>query len=305
MGSAESITKNAPELINSVMNEVSTNSFMKNSVEDTNTNALKATCDAKVLENMNAICLESLTAKRTAANNILLELIKLNVPYNQAKESANKILDADNPACNKDLCTFKNINQKISRSITVNDNTASNMAAGMISDINTKIDQIIKPAIDAGIAPAASINDLGTKVKNTINNRITSSSIIETLRKFSNSNTIDATNVGMANINQEVAGTAYASSITNSILNTNSDVVAEVQAIMDIQPKLTTMKVNFGLIMAIAGVVGVIVLVIVLAFVLKSQKNGMQFGKENPQLLKTGIGAAFGGPVGAALAAQS
>lgn len=304
MGTAQSITQNAPELISSVMNEVSTNSFMKNSVEDTNFNSITASCDPKVIENLNASCLESIASKRKAANDILLELIKLNVPYNDAIKSANKILDMDNPVCNTNICNLQNITQKISRTVNVNDNTAANIVAEMQSSVNQKVDQIIKPEIEAGVASAKSVNDLGTKVKNTINNHITSTSVIETLRKFSNSNTINATNVGVANINQEIAGAAYASSITNAVLNNNSDVIAEMQAAMDIAPKLSTMKVNFGAIFAIIGVIGLLVLLIAVAFALKSQKNGMQFAKENPELIKM-MAAAPAGPAGMAAMAAS
>lgn len=304
MGNAVSETKNAPELISSIMNEVATSTFIKNSVEDTNTNTLRGSCSEAVIENINSTCLESLAAKRHSANEVLLNLIKLNVPYNDAVKSANKILDMENPACNKDLCNFKDITQKITRSITVNDNTASNMAAAMQSQVDQKVDQIVNPTIEAGIADAKTMNDLGTKIKNTINNKITSSSVIETLRKFSNSNTIDVSNVGIANIHQEVAGTAYASSITNSIMTNNSDVIAEMQAAMDLSPKLSTMKISIGGIFAIIGIIVIIIVSLIAYSFLKTQKNVSDFARENPELVKMMMSTA-GGPAAMAAAAAT
>ena len=304
MGQAVSITKNAPELISKVMNEISTEVFMKNSVEDTNTNSFRASCDASVIENINSICLESISAKQKAAKDTLIELLKLNVKMSDASVMANKILDMDNPACNTDLCVFKNINQKITRSITVNDSTATNMAAAMKSSLDNKVDQIIKPEIEAGLADATAINDLGTKIKTEVGNLITSKSVIETLRKFSNTNSIDAKNTGMANFSQEIAGTAYASSITNSIMNNNSELIANIQATMDLSPKLKTASFNFGLFAGIVGFVVVIVLIIVVVAGLKSQKNTMQFAKDNPEMMKMMMGAPAGPAGMAAMAAM-
>jgi hypothetical protein len=305
MGAAHSETKNAPELISNTLNEIVTSSIVKNSVEDTNVNSIKASCDPKVIENINALCAESQKLQIESADNLYkFTLDNKNAKDGDALKVRKDAMAVPNIACSSTLCTVKDITQKISRSIKTDDTTVATITADMKSAVNLKVDQVVKPDMDIGLGSAYTSTDLGTKIKNTINNHISSTSLVETLRKFSNTNSLDLTNVGAMNINQEVAGTAYAASVINSINKTDSSVIAEMQAALDYSPKIKTMSLNIGMIVAILGVVGVLVIIIAVAFALKSQKNGMQFAKENPELIKMMM-AAPAGPAGmAAMAAM-
>ncbi|KAG4045043.1 hypothetical protein PC123_g19543 [Phytophthora cactorum] len=147
MGSTSSKTETFIEVVNRVMNSVTTNVITEKSNSVSSENKLSLECDADVAKKANDDCNAAPQLAITGAYNLAAIVIKDDP--DTASAITKQAQEYKAPIC--DACSFEKISMTDNRSITINSNTITDIASKIQAELKANLQNYIDEKVKGGI----------------------------------------------------------------------------------------------------------------------------------------------------------
>jgi hypothetical protein len=242
MGATHSKNDSTMTILSNYLNSISTNVVNKYSASVSTSNIVDVECSDLVATTSQTLCsTANIATQKLATDTFSLYLEK---GYNQedAQGMYDRIMDTYNKSSSCVACSAENINQEDTRSITIDDKTVNNITSGIKEKVMKDLKTITNQETTGGVTPTKAQVDAATRISENIDNIIKTSVVNETMRVFSASNVIQATNTSIRNINQKIAGTVVAANLISNAISANADVMADIRTLLDASQETTGTK---------------------------------------------------------------
>ena len=252
MGATQSSTQTSTDIATSVISNVVVNVINTDSTTVNASNDLIADCSSDVNIAATQACSSDTIAIAKLIANASPEIAKI---LNNSMPPASCSMTCQAT----DIDMINNVNINVS---SINDNTLANKIK---SDLTAKLEQLVTNKTDGGIGLTTSQVDAITKLKTYVENNFDTKIVNETLKNFTFTQTIKATNQKISRVNMKIASTVLGNAmITNAVKNDS-----KVQSLIDAAVTTTaeTSGFNFSLFGGIAGIVGFLAIVFIIIFI--------------------------------------
>jgi len=276
MGATTSSTKTSLDIANDTVTNV-TNTVISNhsttvsasqtinfSCTDTAAKAALSACSTDTNNRANLIAL-------VANTNALLAESWINAP----------------PPSSCGMCTATNINQNSNISINTSDIDNNKIANDIQTTLLAKINDQLNNKTQGGlVGTTKSQIEALTNIKNHIENNFNTNIVNNTLKTFAYSQTINAQNTQLTNINQTIVATAVASTIISDAIKNNSTLLDSIDKATSITNDtkaanpLAFLEELFSP-TSLLAIFGILILLAIGAFIFKNKGSFQKYAPEN------------------------
>ncbi len=249
MGATQSSTQTSTDVATSVISDVVVKVITKDSITASGSNELILDCS----EGVNIAATQACSADTQA----ITKLISTSTP-----EIA-KILSNSLPAASCSMtCQGTDINMTNNVNINVSSINDNSLANKIKSDLTAKLEQMVTNKTEGGIGFTDSQVNAITKLKTYVETNFNTQIVNETLKNYTFTQTIKATNQKISKVNMSIAGTVLGSSMIANAIKNDSNVQSLIDAA--ITTTAETSGFNFSL---FGGAIGALVLIAILIYV--------------------------------------
>ncbi len=220
MGASVSSTQTTNDIANQFVANISTEVLTKNSTTATGSQSIKIACTDAAFAAATAAC----SADTASRNATITAIAAANPNSNILKD----LISSKPDSCY--LCSAENISMDMNVAIdvkTINDNTIANKIQ---AELSAKLKDAVENKTIGGIGLTDSQVDSYNKIQNYVENNFNTKIVNETINTYTFSQSLDATNQRVSNINMKMVGTALGSAIVSNAIKNDASIKAAIDA---------------------------------------------------------------------------
>jgi hypothetical protein len=275
MGATNSTTTSAVDIANTFVSNIAISVITKNSTTATGSQSVSISCTDAAFAAAVAAC----SADTQSNNKLVTAIITANPGNLEIVNTALAMNQIEPASCS--MCSAENITLDMNVAINTKAIIDNTIASQIKTELSSALQLSLDNATTGGIGMTSSDMNSTAVLKNYVDNNFNTNIVNETLNTFTFSQSINASNAKVSNINMKLVGTALGAAIVKNAIETSADVSAAIAT--TVTAKAETVGTEFpdllgglfgGAFGTIAAIIGGIIGSIMLIVILKILMSG-------------------------------